>query len=227
MLAWLVVNLPFAGEVLLVQRDPGFLTLQGAWLVDHADPTIPIRTAAEVAAQVPSARVTSDAFWLVGDHLDAQGAKAFPALIAMVGWAAGLRGVLAANLLIGAVGLLAVYDVARRLIGPRWGLVPMVGLALSTPMIYFSRDRVHRADEHRAHLRRAGGAVERLAGPADCGGSRSAGRWSGRTALSRIDGAAVSAGLILGPRRGRSGRRAQPTRAPGCVGGRGRLRWRC
>ncbi|MGB7982792.1 MAG: hypothetical protein WCF36_18580, partial [Candidatus Nanopelagicales bacterium] len=196
-LVWLVVNLPFAGEVLLVQRDPGFLTLQGAWLVDHTDPRIPIQTAAEVAAAVPSARVTSDAFWLVGDHLDAQGAKAFPALIAMVGWAAGLRGVLAANLLIGTVGLLAVYDVARRLIGPRWGLVPMVGLALSTPMIYFSRS----AFTEPTNIVLTFGGLAVL-----WGASRDPRMWRfalggamvGATALSRIDGAAVSAGLILG-----------------------------
>ncbi len=195
--AWLIVNLPFAGEVLLVQRDPGFLTLQGAWLVDHPDPTIPIRTAAEVAAQVPSARVTSDAFWLVGDHLDAQGAKAFPGLIAVVGWAAGLRGLLAANLLIGAIGLLAVYDVARRLVGPRWGLVPMLGLALSTPMIYFSRSAF--TEPTNIVLTFGGLAVLWSAGR-DPRMWRFAlgGAMVGSTALSRIDGAAVSAGLILG-----------------------------
>lgn len=194
---WLLVNLPFAGEVLLVQRDPGFLTLQGAWLVDNADPAVPIRTAADVAAQVPGVRLTADAFWQVGDVLQAQGAKTFPALIAMVGWGFGLRGVLMANLVIGAVGLLAVYDVARRLIGPRWGLLPMGALALTTPMLYFSRS----AFTEPTNIVLTFGGLAVLWGTArDPRMWRFAlgGAMVGATALGRIDGAAVSGGLILG-----------------------------
>ena len=67
--AWTLVNLVWAGEILLVQRDPGFLTLEGVWLTTHSDPAIPIRSAAEVADQVTGVRVISDAFWLFGDEL--------------------------------------------------------------------------------------------------------------------------------------------------------------
>jgi hypothetical protein len=79
--AWVILNLPFVGQVLLVQRDPGFLTLAGIWLKDHADPDIPLRSVADLTAQVPWASPTSDAFWRAGDHLYAQGAKAFPGLL--------------------------------------------------------------------------------------------------------------------------------------------------
>ncbi len=195
--AWLLVNLPLAGEVLLVQRDPGFLTLQGAWLVDHADPAIPVGTAADVAVRVPAAKVSSDAFWVVGDTLQAQGAKTFPALIAVVGWGFGLPGLLAANLLIAAVALLAVYDVARRLIGPQWGLLPMAGLALTTPMIYFSRSAF---TEPTNIVLTFGGVAVLYAAAQDPRMWRFAlgGAMIGSTALGRIDGAAVSAGLIVG-----------------------------
>ena len=195
--AWTVINLFWAGEILLVQRDPGFLALEGVWLTTHADPAIPIRSAAEVADQVSGARVISDAFWLFGDELHAQGAKTFPGLLAMAGWIAGVRGVLVGNLFIGAIALLAFFDVARRLIGPRWGLVPMGALALSTPMIYFSRSAF--TEPTNLALTFAGLAVLWSA-------YRDPHLWRfalggamvGATALSRIDGAAVSAGLILG-----------------------------
>ncbi len=195
--AWLLVNLPFTGEVLLVQRDPGFLTLQGAWLMENADPAVPTGSAAEVAGQVLGARVSSDAFWEVGDVLQAQGAKTFPALIAVVGWGSGLRGLLMANLLIGAVALLAVFDVARRFIGPLWGLVPTGALALTTPMIYFSRS----AFTEPTNIVLTFGGLAVLWGAArDPRPWRFAlgGAMIGSTALGRIDGAAVSAGLILG-----------------------------
>ena len=195
--AWFLVNLAFAGEVLLVQRDPGFLTLEAHWLTTNADPSIPIRSAAGLSGQVPDVGVTSDAFWRFGDEIHAQGTKTFPGLLAMVGWVLGLRGVLIGNLLIGAIGLLAVYDVARRLISPRWGLVPVAALALSTPMIYFSRSAF---TEPTNIVLTFGGLAVLWSAFRDPRLSRFAlgGAMVGATALSRIDGAAVSAGLILG-----------------------------
>jgi Dolichyl-phosphate-mannose-protein mannosyltransferase len=195
--AWFLVNLAFAGEVLLVQRDPGFLTLEAHWLTTNADPSIPIRSAAGLSGQVPDVGVTSDAFWRFGDEIHAQGAKTFPGLLAMLGWVLGLRGVLIGNLLIGAIGLLAVYDVARRLISPRWGLVPVAALALSTPMIYFSRSAF---TEPTNIVLTFGGLAVLWSAFRDPRLSRFAlgGAMVGATALSRIDGAAVSAGLILG-----------------------------
>ncbi len=195
--AWFLVNVAFAGEVLLVQRDPGFLTLEAHWLTTNADPSIPIRSAAEVAGRIPDVSVISDAFWRFDDEIHAQGAKTFPGLLAMVGWVLGLRGVLIGNLLIGAIGLLAVYDVARRLISPRWGLVPVAALALSTPMIYFSRSAF---TEPTNLVLTFGGLAVLWSAFRVPRMSRFAlgGAMVGATALSRIDGAAVSAGLILG-----------------------------
>ena len=135
----MLVNLRWASEVLLVQRDAGFLTLMGLWLTDNADPDVPARSAIEAATRIPGARVISDAFWQDGADIYSQGAKGFPGLLATAGWVLGQPGVLAANIVIGAVGLLALYDLGRRLLTPRWALLPMAALALTTPMIYFSR----------------------------------------------------------------------------------------
>ena len=49
-LGWVLVALRYSAEVLLVERDPGFLTLEGLWLSRNADPHVPIRTAADVLA---------------------------------------------------------------------------------------------------------------------------------------------------------------------------------
>jgi hypothetical protein len=195
--AWLLANVWFAGEVLLVQRDPGFLTLEGIWLASHADPDIPLRSAAAVADAVPGATAVSDAFWRSGAQMYAQGAKTFPGLIAIPGWLAGQTGVLLANLLIGAVALLAVYDLGRRLIDPRWALLPTAALAVSTPYLHFTRAPFTEP----TNLALTFGGLAVLWGafrqprlwPFALGGAM-----VGATALSRIDGAAVAAGLVLG-----------------------------
>ena len=198
---WLVVNLGFTGEVLLVQRDPGFLTLEGLWLAEHPDPDIPIRSAADVVDRIPGASVTSDAFWRAGDDIYAQGAKTFPGLIAMAGWVAGQPGVLAANLLVGAVALLAVFDLARRVVGPRWGLLAMLALAVSTPLLYFTRTPFTEPTNIALTF---GGLVALWGAAARPTGMRALGRFAlggamvGASALSRIDGAAVVAGMALG-----------------------------
>ena len=194
---WVLANLWYASEVLLVQRDPGFLTLMGLWLSEHADPDIPARTALEVAAQLPGAQVTSDAFWQAGTDIYAQGAKTFPGLTALGGWLLGRPGVLAANLVIGGIGLLAVYDLARRVITPRWALLPMAALALTTPMIYFSRTAF---TEPTNIVLTFGGLAVLWSAYRDPRLWRFGlgGAMVGATALSRIDGAAVAAGLVVG-----------------------------
>ncbi|KRE26053.1 glycosyltransferase family 39 protein [Agromyces sp. Soil535] len=138
-IAWLAVNLPYASRWIDVTRDPGFLTLEGIWLSDHADPALPIGTAADVAAAVPDARVSSLAYFPQDGALHAQGAKLVPGLVAIGGWIGGTEGVLVGNLLIGAVALVLFYGFARRMIGPVWSLPALIALASSMPMVAFSR----------------------------------------------------------------------------------------
>ncbi len=194
---WVLVELPLASEVLLVQRDPGFLTLEGIWLSEHADPSIPLRTALDAAAQVPGASVVSDAFWQDGASMHSQGATGVPGLLGIGGWLAGLDGVLAANVVIGGLALLAVYDVARRLMGPMWGLLPVVALALTSPFGYFSRTPF---TEPTTIVLAFGGIAVLWGAFADVRPWRFglAGALVGACALARIDGAAGVAGLILG-----------------------------
>lgn len=137
--AWLVVNVPYAARYVLVTRDPGFLTLEGFWLAEHQEAQIPVGSALEAAAAVPGFSSDTAAYFPQDGVLHAQGAKLLPALLGMAGWAGGTNGVLVGNLLVGAVALLAVYGLARRLVGPWWALLPLVTLAVSMPMTVFSR----------------------------------------------------------------------------------------
>lgn len=137
--AWLVVNLPYAARYVLVTRDPGFLTLEGFWLSEHAEAQIPVGSALDAAAAVPGFSSDTGAYYPLDGVLHAQGAKLLPGLLGLGGWAAGDSGVLVANLAVGAVALLAVYGLARRVVGPWWALLPLATLAVSMPMTAFSR----------------------------------------------------------------------------------------
>ncbi|WP_144268174.1 hypothetical protein [Demequina sp. NBRC 110055] len=137
---WTVVNVALAAEYMLVVRDPGFLTLSGLWLVDHPSTDIPAAGAVEAAAASSSFLADASEAWnLNGDMIQPQGAKMLPATIAVGGWFAGDTGVLAANVVIGAAGILAVYALARCFLSPMAALAPAGALALTVSHIGLSR----------------------------------------------------------------------------------------
>jgi hypothetical protein len=195
--AWLAANVPFASSYVVVDRDPGFLTLEGIWLARHASPVIPVGASVQLADAVPGVLVDNDAYFESGGALYAQGAKLLPGLLGLAGWAGGPRAVVVANLVVGAVGLVAVYALARRFLPPAWALVPMVALGLSLPMMVFSRAAYTEpvamalvlegitmswsAFETRAWWRHL-----------------LAGALVGGAALARIDGAGAAIGLVVG-----------------------------
>ena len=197
-LVWTVVNIALAAEYVLVVRDPGFLTLSGLWLVDHPSTDVPTLGAVDAAAAgsqvLPDA---SEAWNLKDDVIQPQGAKMLPATIAIGGWIAGDTGVLAANVVIGAVGILAVYALGRRFLGPYAALVPAGALALTVAHIGLSRPAYTEpltlllviasllwawrgVSERSLVLLAAGGAA------------------SGATMLIRIDGTAFAIGACAG-----------------------------
>jgi hypothetical protein len=132
---WLVVSLRYVSAYVVVNRDPGFLTLRGLWLSGHPTGTIPVGSAEAVGAAVPAVSAGTEAFWLQDGALHVQGNAMLPTLLGMQGWVGGERAVLAGNLLIGVVALLAVFAAARAFAGPLWALVPVTALALSLPFL--------------------------------------------------------------------------------------------
>ncbi len=196
-LVWLAVNLPFASTFITVWRDPGFLTLEGLWLSGHASPDIPVGAASSVQHAIPGLTAATGAYDLVGGSLQVQGAKLLPGMLGLAGWAGGEQAVLRANLLIGAVALLAVFALGRRIVRPAFALVPVTALALSMPMMVFSRAAY---TEPLAMALVFGGLTMAWSAIETRSSARYlvAGGMIGATALVRIDGAAAVVGLIAG-----------------------------
>ncbi len=197
-LAWTVVNMMLAAEYLIVVRDPGFLTLSGLWLVDHGSTDIPAAGAVE-AAEASSSMLpdASEAWNLKGDVIQPQGAKMLPATIAIGGWLAGDTGVLATNVLIGALGILAVYALARQFLSPMAALAPAGALALTVSHIGLSRPAY--TEPLTLLLVIAGilwawrGVAERSTGLLTAGAIA-----SGATMLVRVDGPSYAIGALVG-----------------------------
>jgi hypothetical protein len=136
---WAFCNLPYASEYLVVDRDPGFLTLEGVWLRHHGSGNIPLGAAAHVADTVSGASAGSLAYFAGGDTLYAQGAKLVSGLLAIGGWVGGTTLLLAANIVIGAAALFMFYGFARRVVGPLWALAGLFALGVSMPFVAFTR----------------------------------------------------------------------------------------
>ncbi|RMI13291.1 hypothetical protein, partial [Cellulomonas triticagri] len=172
---WVALGLGRVAEYVVVNRDPGFLTLRALWLTDHAAAPIPVGSAEQAAAAVAGASAGTEAFWLQDGHLYAQGNTMLPALLAVQGWVGGERAVLAGVVAIGAVALLAVFAAARRFTGSWWALVPTAALGASLPFLTFTRAAY--TEPLTVALLCGGLAVAHGAWHGAPGGGRRPGRW--------------------------------------------------
>jgi len=194
---WVVFNAPYFSEFLIIVRDPAIYTTRALWLMHHASPVIDVSAGAKTVNGVPGAIASSGGFPLVGHELQPQGDSLVPALVAVFGWLGGTRALLAGNLVIGAVALLAVYALGRRIVGPIWALAPMIALSISMPMVAFSRAPY---TEPTALALAVGGtlflwyAIENRHGWLGF----LAGLALGATILARIDGLRIVVGAIAG-----------------------------
>lgn len=192
---WVVVHAPYASTWLVVDRDPGFLTLEGLWLTSSSRPEIPLGTAGRPLDAVDGLTASSISYHAANGQLYVQGAKLLPGLLGVGGWMAGDRGVFVTNLVLGGLGLLAVYGLARRHVGPWWALAPMIALGTSVPMAAFSRS----AYSEPLTVALAFGGLTVLTSALRTGKPVQfvvGGALVGATALVRIDGAAPVIGLV-------------------------------
>ncbi len=195
---WVFVNLPWVAEYVIVRRDPGFLTLTGLWLVHHGSTDIPTAGALDAAATNDAARTGApDAWNLEGDVIQPQGAKLLPAVLAVGGWLGGDTGVFMANLVVGALGLVAIYVLAREVMGPIGALVPALALSLTVSHIWLSRAAYTEPIVMLLLVTAIAwgwrGVKEGRAPPLLLAAVA-----SGATTLARIDGAAYALGLLFG-----------------------------
>ncbi len=138
-ITWYMLQRGHTAEMIGLDRDPAQYTLSALYLIHHSTPDVALDpNLPTLAAQVPG--VLTD--FLKGNsgavnHI--QGNDLLPGLLAMFGWALGSNGVFTGNVAIGAFGLLSVYALSRRILGPLWGLGPMLLLAVTMPLAAFSR----------------------------------------------------------------------------------------
>lgn len=197
---WTVVQLRLTGENIVVDRDPAVYALTGIWLTDHPSVAVPMTDALRASSGIEEATTVALGFGRSADPLRPEANHTVPGLVAVAGWVGGTRAVLAANVGIAAVALLAFYAAARRLVGPLWGLLPPTVLALSMPMVAVARSTYSEP----LALAMACGAVavlaSRLAGDgwaARRGPFVLAGLFAGAVALARVDGGLVLVGAVL------------------------------
>ncbi|MFT4028604.1 MAG: hypothetical protein QM675_01910 [Protaetiibacter sp.] len=139
--AWVLVQLPYATEYLRPSRDPGIYTITGIWLAQHGTPSIDVGGALRMIEGVPGLTGDLGPFSPEGDgQVRLQGGDGAPTIVALGYWVAGTSGALTANLVMGGIGVLAVYELARRLLrSSLLALLATVVLGLSVPFVYFSR----------------------------------------------------------------------------------------
>lgn len=136
---WYLVNSPFASEYLVPIRDPGLYFLNGVVIAQTGGTDIDVGGAADAVRALGDGTVSLGAFGAKDGVVQLQGSSGYPALLAIGYWIAGLTGVTQVNLIVGAIGLIALYGLARRLMSPRIALIPPAILAIGMPYIYLSR----------------------------------------------------------------------------------------
>jgi Dolichyl-phosphate-mannose-protein mannosyltransferase len=134
------VNARYAAQNLKVFRDPATYTLTGQWLEGHDSLPIPVQPEVFGAGSgVSFYSLGFDAASTPG-FVHSQFSNLVPGLLAVGGWLGGDQLLLRVNVLLGAGALLAFYGLARQFTGRAWALAATAALAVSLPLVYFSRN---------------------------------------------------------------------------------------
>lgn len=139
-LIWIGFNINYASQNIFINRDPGIYNVVAEWLIDKPDLVI---QSSEVFGDNPDIVPSTAGFETVTgnpERLYPQAPHLLPVLLALAGRAMGLGGMLQANVAIGGLALLSLYGLTRFFVRPKWALLATTVLAVSLPMIYFSRD---------------------------------------------------------------------------------------
>jgi hypothetical protein len=130
-------NVGYSAQDIVVARDPGTYALTAQWLAHHDSARI--TTDPQVFGAVPGLVASSLGF---GDtkpgEVQSQYPTAAPMLVAMGGWVSNAW-LLRVAPLIGGAALLAFFALARGFVREWWALGAMTLLAVSLPMMHFSR----------------------------------------------------------------------------------------
>lgn len=137
---WFAVSAPFASQYFDAIRDPGIYLLGGAAIAHGGGEPQSIAVANSLASSIHGLSAALGAFGAGGgNNLGLQGNSGVPAMIAIGYWVGGVSGAILVNLVLGAICLLAIYGLARRLVGPYWALVALALVGAAMPFVYLSR----------------------------------------------------------------------------------------
>ena len=129
-IAFFVLSSAFHSEHYLRDRDPAIYLTNGRAIARFHELRPMLHTGAFAAPAFgnPASRYSANFFPML------------PVLVALAWSAGGDSAMLLVGPALGAVGLLACYALASRLVGPRWALGALFLLTVSAPQIWFSRD---------------------------------------------------------------------------------------
>lgn len=139
-IVWLGFNILYTSQHVVTDRDPATYGVAGVWLINHDNLDI------HYSPEFQDLEGTSQ--WSAGfavdkdypDRIYAQGQHLLPTLLGLGGRIVGDQHLFHIAPLFGMTALLAIYAFARLLVRPRWALVATAVIAVSLPLIYFSRD---------------------------------------------------------------------------------------
>ena len=140
LVGWVFFNLFFTFEHVYTNRDPATYAVAGGWLSQHDSLRIPKQ--AEYT-DIEGVVGGSAGFATNPDDpsvIHAQGQHLLPALLGVAGKIVGPQQMLRLNILFGAVAIFTIYGVSRIFARPFWASLAAGALALSLPVLYFSRD---------------------------------------------------------------------------------------
>lgn len=140
--AWVLLNVGQTAENVYGTRDPATYDITARWLMDN--PTLHIHTHPGLfgspAGFISESPGFSDVNRAAPGTLYSQGNHLQPALGAVVGWALGVQGLFRTNVVLGALALLALFALARRIVGGASALLVTAIIAAGMPMVFVSRD---------------------------------------------------------------------------------------
>lgn len=137
--AWGGYNMMLTSQHVLTSRDPATYAVASSWLSQHESFKQP-DTGTFSGVQGVHANSAGFAADTKEGMMYPQGQHALPALLGSIGKFVGPDMVLHFNVLFGMTSLLAVYCFARIFMKARWAMLGAAVMALTLPLIYFSRD---------------------------------------------------------------------------------------
>ncbi|MEO3786645.1 hypothetical protein ABGB12_25240 [Actinocorallia sp. B10E7] len=137
-LAFLLLQLKYNSEQIIVRRDPATYAQFAAWLNAHG--SLPISPSSwAFGGDDPILRFESPGFYESGGEIVPQFLAGLPLLLALGGWIGGTPVLLAMAPLLGAGAVLSFGGLTARLVGPLWAPVGALAFALCWPLMFVSR----------------------------------------------------------------------------------------